>query len=85
MFCVSSVVFSKRPPPSYLFNRADKCRINGSLSPFRARSLGVDNFRANHVSSFEAATEAEKEGSGQSTAFESVVNGEKAGGRVQIH
>ena len=51
-----------------------------------SRSLGVDNFRANHVSSFEAATEAEKEGSGQSTAFESVVNGEKAGGwRVQIH
>ena len=45
-----------------------------------SRSPGVDNFRANHVSSFEAATEAEKEGSGQSTAFESVVNGEKAGG-----
>ena len=50
-----------------------------------SRSPGVDNFRANHVSSFEAETEAEKEGSGQSTAFESVINGEKAGGRVQIH
>ena len=40
VFCVSSAVFSKRPP-SYLFNRADKCRINGSLSPFRARSAST--------------------------------------------
>ena len=40
-FVFPLLYFQNAHPPSYLFNRADKCRINGSLSPFRARSAST--------------------------------------------